>query len=94
LAIECDGGRRAEPPGDFLPPGSRAAYGEIVAALQSTKASPCHERAEYRIAVDGKFVHRVIETDAYTYYFRHLRDDQHEPPYAILVRLQRSPVRQ
>lgn len=87
LAIEEDLGMQAGPPIEMLPPGSAPEYLEILAGLKKLGAKVCQETASYRIAVDGIFVHRSIETERYKFYFRSHTDERHEQPFAILCKL-------
>lgn len=87
LAIEDDAGRNCDCPIELLPPNSQPAYGEILQGLRRMRPKVCQEAASYRIASDGKFVHRTIETERFTYYFRSANDDPSESPYAILYKL-------
>jgi hypothetical protein len=76
------------PPAELLPRGSHGAYGEIVAAAKRAGKSAL-EFAEYRIATDGAFVHRVVQCDRVSYYFRSHKDDATECPYAIALKFGR-----
>ena len=87
LAIEEDSGGSLVLPREVLPESSVAEYGSILMGLKRMKAV-CQETAAYRIAIDGKFVHRTIETDRYVFYFRGNADDDLERPYAVLCKLQ------
>ena len=87
LAIEEDLGIQASPPTEMLPPHSSSEYVEILAGLKKMGAKVCQETASYRIAIDGIFVHRSIETERYTFYFRSPKDDRYEQPFAILCKL-------
>lgn len=86
LEIEADHGTLLYPPKSFLPVESAPEYGAILTGLKKMKPKVCQETASYRIASDGLFVHRTIETERFTYYFRHADHDNHEPPYAILYK--------
>ncbi|MYN20903.1 hypothetical protein GTP81_29630 [Rugamonas sp. FT107W] len=84
MNTEEDRGVLLIPPSAFLPDGAEPEYGEILAGLKKMNPKVCQESASYRIATDGNFVHRTIETEKYTFYFRGASDDNHEAPYAIL----------
>lgn len=84
METEEDSGVLLTPPSVFLPDGVEPEYGKILAGLKKMNPRVCQESASYRIAVDGNFVHRTIETEKYTFYFRGTSDDNSEPPYVIL----------
>ena len=85
MDVEADNGAIAAPPPTFLPsPDVRANYGAIFDSLKGGKPRVLQEFAAYRIATDGRFIHRVIETERCCYYFRGARDDDAEAPYAIV----------
>ncbi len=86
LDVEADSGILLNPPSALLPSDSAPEYGAILAGLKKMNPKVCQETASYRIASDGRFVHRTIETERFTYYFRHAEHDDHEPPYAILYK--------
>lgn len=86
MDIDEDSGSILTPPSGFLPPEVAPQYGTILNWLKSMRPKVCQESASYRIASDGLFVHRTIETEKYTVYFRGANDDDHERPYAILYK--------
>lgn len=88
LMIEEDHGAVLNAPSAFLPPGASARYGSIRIALKKMAPKVFLETAGYRIAKDGAFVHRMIETERFAFFFRQPKYDDHEPPYAILRKLQ------
>ncbi|MBN6207493.1 hypothetical protein JYK21_13545 [Ralstonia pickettii] len=90
LAIEEDQGAPLMAPPGVLPEGSACSYAAILAALKRAEPKVCLETASYRIATDGKFVHRTIETELYTFYFRASKHSDLEQPYALLYKLQPS----
>jgi hypothetical protein len=77
-----DGTRR--PPGELLPAGAAGMYGDIRAALRAEKQE-MREFAEYRIATDGVFLHRVIQSESTLYYFRNDESDETERPFAVVL---------
>ena len=82
--IEGDTGVTLTPPTGFLPSEPVLEYGGILNWLRSMQPNVCQETASYRISSDGLFVHRTIETERYTFYFRGADNDSRERPYAIL----------
>ncbi|WP_426212033.1 hypothetical protein [Massilia sp. TWP1-3-3] len=86
MNIEEDSGSLLTSPAGFLPDEVLPEYGPILNWLKDMRPNVCQESASYRIASDGLFVHRTIETERYTFYFRGATDDDHEPPYAILYK--------
>lgn len=86
LDVEKDVGILLVPPVGFLPPEVIPEYGIILDWLKSMRPKVLQEAASYRIASDGRFVHRTIETEKYTFYFRGASDDNNERPYAILYK--------
>lgn len=86
LAIEEDQGAPLTVPSCVLPDNATAEYGNVLAALRRMRPRVCQETAAYRIAKDGKFVHRTIETERYTFYFRGPEHDDKEQPYAVLFK--------
>jgi hypothetical protein len=87
LAIEEDSGAPLALPADFLPEGATPQYGAILAGLRRMQCRACLESATYRIATDGRFIHRTIETERNKYFFRTAAHDEQEPPYAVLYKL-------
>lgn len=88
MEIESDDGVIATVPDDFLPAKSIAAtYGELLQKLKDGKPRVCQEKAAYRVASDGRFIHRMIETEQYSYFFRNNTYDDSELPYAIIRKL-------
>lgn len=85
--IEEDLGRHLLPPAILYLRDSEFRYSDILSNLKRTHPKACQESASYRIATDGQFIHRKIETESCTYYFRSVVDDPSEPPYAILKKL-------
>jgi hypothetical protein len=88
LAIEEDAGAVFSLPSVVLPNCSVLEYGAILASLKLMNPKACMETGRYRIASDGKFVDRTIETETHTFYFRGLVNDDCELPYAALYKLQ------
>jgi len=87
LAVESDTEAPFEVPIGILPDGFPNEYGAILAALKNMQPKICQESAAYRVALDGKFVHRTIETEHYTFYFRGAEYNNEERPYSILYKL-------
>lgn len=89
MDIESDDGETMSVPVDFLPSGGvvAATYGEILHGLKSNKPKVCQETAAYRIATDGRFIHRLIETERYSFFFRSPEHNDSEAPYAIMRKL-------
>jgi hypothetical protein len=82
MEVEADDSRHtSSPPADLLP-GNARSYGEIIAALKRQGQS-FQEYAEYRVATDGAFVHRTVETGLYSFFFRKVEHDDLDPCYAI-----------
>lgn len=86
MKVEGDLGAFLTPPPGFLPDDLPKVYGAILNWIKEMRPNVCQESASYRIASDGIFVHRTIETEKYTFYFRGENHDDHEPPYAILYK--------
>ncbi|WP_139260451.1 hypothetical protein [Duganella sacchari] len=70
-----------------LPGTAHPEYGSIFSELKQVSPKVCQESASYRIAIDGKFVHRTIERENCIFYFRGAAHDDEEPPYAVLYKL-------
>ncbi|MCZ4324659.1 hypothetical protein [Pseudomonas anguilliseptica] len=85
--IESDIGGVLEPPKEILPAVSEATYGEIISYFKNFPPKVCQEKASYRIATDGAFIHRVIETEGFLFAFRSPAHDSSEKPYAIIKKL-------
>src|SRR3569623_178638 len=84
LAIEEDSMRNPTAiPADLLPEGSDSTYGAILKALKRGNPKVCMETACFRVTTDGAFVHRMIDTERYVYYFRNFKHYESELPYAI-----------
>lgn len=84
--VEADSGMILNVPKDLIPQYSDFKYKEILDFLRTIKSKICQETATYRIAADGLFVHKKIETERYTFYFRKEQFDDNELPYAVLVK--------
>ena len=78
----------AKPPGELLLPCGALAYGDIRAALRSGKHGLFSEAANYRIARDGAFIHRVVRTPKPRILLSSVTEQFGETPYAIHRRLQ------
>jgi hypothetical protein len=62
-------------------------YGSIKEALKTRIDGTLLEHADYRIAIDGAFVHRVLSSRTFEFYFRSVAEKPNEIPYAIKRRL-------
>jgi hypothetical protein len=78
--------RHATPVAILLPPGSIPEYCSILAGLRRRRENVL-ESAEYRIATDGAFLHKVIRGDKGSYFFRRNDIVASEKPFAITYRL-------
>jgi hypothetical protein len=87
MEIEADDLATGPAPGELLPPGQPQAYGAIMAALKTSGCRNYIERASYRIAKDGAFVHRAIDAPPYSFFFRNPEDDDSDRCYAVQYRL-------
>ena len=74
------------PPADLAVHLHGNTYGEIKARAALARAEP-NEHAAYRIARDGAFVHKSVDVNNVTYYFRGRRAKSKERPFAIAIRL-------
>lgn len=89
MSVEDDAGAPLPNFPGILPRAADPEYGSILSELKRMQPKVCQETASYRIALDGEFVHRTIETESYTFYFRGSAFDDSEPPYAVLHKLKR-----
>lgn len=89
MDIESDDGKAMSLPAEFLPSSGVTAttYGEILRGLIKDKPRVCQETAEYRIASDGRFIHRMIETEHFLFLFRSPKHDDSETPYVVIRKL-------
>jgi hypothetical protein len=87
--IESDDSSISMPPQELLPLSSALSYGEILEALKASDARGLMEHASYRIMSDGAFIHKAIESETTSYYFRSPELIEQEWPYAILWKLRR-----
>lgn len=81
------GGYSATIPKVFLPEKSGSTYGDILKTLKLENPKVLQETASYRIATDGDFVHRMIETEGVSFFFRNRKLHNNEKPYAIVRNL-------
>jgi hypothetical protein len=86
MEVESDEGIIASPPSSLVFGGSPA-YGQIQRECQVRWPSSNLETASYRIASDGKFVCRYIETPAASFHFRSPIYDNNEFPFLVKRRL-------
>jgi hypothetical protein len=87
MMIERDDMVTAMPPPILLPAEDANTYSAILICLKKKNLKSVIESATYRIISDGSFVHRSIECDLASYYFRSSEHDDQEEPYAILWKL-------
>lgn len=89
MEIESDDGSALTVPAEFLPSeGAVAAtYGDILRGLKNDKPKVCQETAAYRIASGGEFIHRIIETERFSFFFRNPEHDDSDAPYVIIRKL-------
>ena len=86
LAIEADDEVCLVPPMDMTF-GVVPEYAALLATCKEKWPSATFETASYRIASDGRFVCREIETRSVAYYFRHPEHNDKEAPFLIKCRL-------
>jgi hypothetical protein len=86
MAVEDDAGAGLTVPDVMLPEGAKATYESILTGLKKVKPKVCLETGTYRIATDGLFVHRAIETPQATYYFRGKENNGNEAPFAVSLK--------
>lgn len=87
MMIERDDMVTAMPPPILLPAEDANTYSAILTCLKERDLKAIIESATYRIVGDGSFVHRSIECELASYYFRSSAHDDQEEPYAILWKL-------
>lgn len=87
MNIESDDGSIGSAPDDILDGVDASGYEAVLFSLQSKKSRTCQEKAAYRIASDGKFIHRMIETESFAFFFRSPENLGLEPPYAMIKKL-------
>ncbi len=83
MEIEQDDGTIIKPPDEIMPEPGRYTYKEILVGLKRLGCKGILEHASYRIAKDGAFIHRSIESEIALYSFRNMDFDDSEEPYAI-----------
>ena len=84
--IEEDKVRQAvSPPAEFLITLEATTYASIMKAAKERGLIAVMEHASYRIASDGRFVHKVIQGGGYHFYFRSRRHSNGERPYCIAL---------
>lgn len=84
--VEADTGSKLIFPAGLLPNDVKHDYTSILMWLKSMKPKVCQEVGVYRIASDGLFIHRMIETEKFTFYFRGREDNRSENPYGVLYK--------
>jgi hypothetical protein len=77
---------RQAPPAELSQYLHGATYGEILQTAQRMHLGP-FEWASYRIASDGLFVRKAMCVGNITYFFRELRADVNEAPFAVGISL-------
>lgn len=90
MELEADDWVSSSAPDEFLPAEGAKTYGTILGALRKARPRVCQEKAAYRIASDGQFVHRIIETERSTFCFRSPMHDGSDNPYVIIRRLEEA----
>lgn len=75
------------PPSILLPAGALPGYSSILAGLR-LRGDDVLETAEYRIATDGAFLHKVVRAGREAFYFGSDEILPSEKPFAITYRLQ------
>jgi hypothetical protein len=88
MDIESDQGATSVVPVELLPPSVQPTYGSILLGLKRTNPRVCIETATYRIATDGLFAFRSIQTEKFDIYFRSPAHDDLEAPFAVLRKLE------
>ena len=81
--IELDDTVNLSPPPEILPRPDQKTYKEILTGLKELRCKSVLEHASYRIVSDGAFIHRIIESEIASYFFRKPEYDDSEVPYAI-----------
>lgn len=61
-------------------------YTDILNFLKRENASFINESASYRVAQDGAFLFKAIETEKYKFYFRSIIDMDDEKPFGFLYK--------
>ena len=84
--IEADEGIFCAPPLLMIFNGNPT-YEELLANCKARWPSATLETASYRIATDGKFICRNIETPIFSYHFRSSGHDDNEVPFVIEYKL-------
>lgn len=86
--IEADSGVVMDVPKEFLPyDDCGPTYGDILSAEKLNNTAVLQESGSYRISTDGRFIHRIIETESAAYFFRHAEHELSEKPYAVIKKL-------
>ena len=67
--------------------GEGSTYVDIVNFAQENGCNVVQETAAYRIATDGAFIHKTIETEKWIFYFRSMEYCDKELPYAFLGKM-------
>jgi len=87
MEIEADEYAEVQPPAEMLLRGGPVTYGEILRELKRSERETFREWADYRVATDGAFVQRVVNTPPQSFCFRRPTEDHNERCYAIQHRL-------
>jgi hypothetical protein len=85
MQIEEDDGAALMPPCEFLIAPEADTWASIL-DVAKYKNIFIMESASYRIATDGLFVHKQIDTKPFIYFFRSPEVEGNERPYAIQIR--------
>ncbi|MBB3827336.1 hypothetical protein [Xanthomonas arboricola] len=67
--------------------GEGSTYADIINFAQENGCKVVQETAAYRIATDGAFIHKMIETENWIFYFRSMECCDDELPYAFLGKM-------
>ncbi len=81
--IEKDDGNIVSPPDEILPEAGKYTYRKIHEGLVKLNCKGILETASYRIATDGAFLNRSIESEIASYHFRGREYDDEEEPFVI-----------
>jgi hypothetical protein len=84
MNLEADDQATGVPPQELLLSPNATTWATIIANGKA-KGFSFMESAEYRIAKDGAFIQRKLQSRHYRAYFRSRHDQQDEQPYAIAV---------
>ena len=87
MNIEADDLLSATPPPEMLLPETKNPnYSELLTAAKSGLHGKHMEHASYRIASDGRFIHKTISVGRFEFHFRNRNIRKREMPYCIAFR--------